>query len=75
MASKGDGCSFSLDSGCCHVLAPLIGPFFFAFFLIRAGEGQPRPFFPVWCFDGVRLFKLRLKRPRELGDRAFLKTV
>jgi hypothetical protein len=45
---------------------------FFDFFLIffRAGVTPVR--FPFWCFVGGPVYKLRLRRPRELGDRAFL---
>ena len=55
---------------------PFPFPFLFLFYcFLFLGGGQPRPFFPFWCFVGVRLFKLRLRQPRELGDRAFLEAV
>jgi len=52
---------------------PLSWAFSFSIFSIFfLGWGQPRlPLFSASL--GVRLFKLRLRQPRELGDRAFLK--
>ena len=42
---------------------------FFSFFFFRRGE--PLPGFPFWCFVEGPVVNLRLRRPRELGDRAF----
>ena len=42
---------------------------FFYFFFFQAGE--PLPGFPFWCFVEGPVVNLRLRRPRELGDRAF----
>ena len=43
---------------------------FLFFFLIFSRRGEPLPGFPFWCFVAGPVVKLRLRRPRELGDRA-----
>ena len=69
MARKGNGRSFSrmlsrLSSSHRH---------FFDFFFFRAGVSPAR--FPYLVLRLGPVIKLRLRRPRELGDRAFLKAV
>ena len=45
--------------------------FLFLFFFFFSRRGEPLPGFPFWCFVAGPVVKLRLRRPRELGDRAF----
>ena len=40
------------------------------YFLIFSRRGEPLPGFPFWFFVAGPVVKLRLRRPRELGDRA-----
>ena len=50
---------------------PFPSTFHFPFFLIFfSRRGEPLPGFPFWCFVAGPVVKLRLRRPRELGDRA-----
>ena len=50
---------------------PLSLPTFFLLFF--SGGEEPLPGFPFWCFVAGPVVKLRLRRPRELGDRALRK--
>ena len=49
---------------------PLYLPLSTFLFLIFSRLGEPLPGFPLWCFVAGLVIKLRLRRPRELGDRA-----
>ena len=51
---------------------PFHSTFHFSF-LIFSRRGEPLPGFPFWCFVAGPVVKLRLRRPRELGDRALRK--
>ncbi len=48
---------------------PSTFPSFFFFFF--SGGENPCLVFPFWCFVAGPVVNLRLRRPRELGDRAF----